>query len=267
MDHHSPTTRSRFTTLTRGVLLCGLAALVLPSPDLHAQNAANASRGGSPVDANVGDRDPLATSLRRIEPGNAQHSFANRLTVIDFSRRWLPFDPATPTTTDPATGLVHSQGYQYRAPGVRALVDRPDYLVDLGGRALGRNVQPVRDGAQFMIIPANTVFQLTSERPATPAPNLPAPHENYRDLRLNLQLDRVPAAGSASAIPFPQSALGADQPVPTLDLSQMRFPQLAAQATPPEPVPVDRSQDQSDEQPTADSESATSEPPSTPDAE
>lgn len=247
MGLHTTTSPIRYTTLTRGVLLCGLAMLGVTSLDLHAQNATGAAGA---VDANVGDRDPLATSLRRVEPGNALHSFENRLTVTDFARRWSPFDPATPTTTDPSTGLVHSQGYQYRAPGVRALIDRPDYLVDLGGNTPGRNVQPVRDGAQVMIIPANTIFQLTPERSTSiPLDTAPAPHENYRDLRLNLQVQRVP---SRTAVPFSQAAIRADQPMPTLDLSQMRFPQLAAQATPPEAVPVDRRESQAEEPPATD---------------
>lgn len=236
---HRPTKMLHRTTPPRGALLRTLLTLVilLPAHALLAQQSTPALPGSS-VDANVGDRDPRAVSLRRVEPGNAQHSFANRLTVTDFSRSWSPLNPATPTAADPSTGLIHSQGYQYTAPGLRALIDRPEYLVDLGGGTSGLNVQPIRDGAQLMIIPANTVFQLTVPRD-TPPPTrgLPAAHEHYRDHRLNLQVQRVP---SASTIAFPQASVRADQPTPTLDLSQMRYPQLAASATPPVAVRIDR---------------------------
>ncbi|MEO1235221.1 MAG: hypothetical protein AAFX76_00375 [Planctomycetota bacterium] len=170
-----------------GVFL--LTASALAWAEASGQPLANASPG-DPVDPNVNDVDPLAASFRRVDPGNAQHSFSARLTVTDFGANWSPFDPARRLSVDRRTGLTHSQNFQYRAPGVRALIDRPDYLVDLAGRAVGRNVQPVRDGRQVMVIPANTVFQLTPERQATQAQAIPAPHENYRDMRLNLRLAR-----------------------------------------------------------------------------
>lgn len=234
MSTASPMTK-HLTTLAGGVLLCGLA---LTGPPLMAQAATGTTPGttpgtspGSPVDASIADRDPLAASFRWVEPGNAQFSFQNRLTVANFNAGWSPFDPGSPTATDSSTGLVHSQGYQFRSPGLRALIDRPEYV-------------PVRGGGEAMIIPANTVFQLTLERPVAPVDTRPAAHENFRDHRLNLQVQREP---SVSMRAFPQASIRGDQPTPTLDLSQMRYPGLAAQATPITLIPVDRSSMQSTE--------------------
>ncbi|MEM8737814.1 MAG: hypothetical protein AAGG38_04960 [Planctomycetota bacterium] len=139
-------------------------------PTLRPGSLPSSAQPGTPVDPNVGDRDPRAVSLRRVEVGNAVHSFGGRLSVADFGRSWSPHNPNQPIATDPATGLAHSQSFQYQAPGLRALLDRPDYLVNLGNDQIGRNVQPIRETDQIMImiIPANTVFQLTPE--TTPPP-------------------------------------------------------------------------------------------------
>ncbi|MEM6853521.1 MAG: hypothetical protein AAF593_03845 [Planctomycetota bacterium] len=220
---------TRLTTLAGGVLLCGWLAVGV---SVQAQQSQTGTAPGTTVDTGVTDLDPLATSLRRIDPGNAQFSFESRLTVANFSRTWSPFDPASPTATDPSTGLVHSQGYQFRSPGLRALIDRPEYV-------------PLRNGGEVMVVPANTVFQLTLERPTAPEDTRPAAHENFMDHRLNhryaghtpgeassygqaypnLRLERVPVS-ELSAIPHP---------------SQMRFPQAAFPNgwTEPEPFVVE----------------------------
>lgn len=213
---------TRFTTLAGGVLLGGSLALM---PVAHAQPAGEL---GSTVDMTIADHDPVATSLRRVETGNAQFAFQNRLTVANFNANWSPFDPGSPSATDFSTGLVHSQGYQYRSPGLRALIDRPEYV-------------GVRGGGEVMIIPANTVFQLTLERPRLPVDPRPAAHDNFRDHRMerngriasdlsnpptgsgfqNLRLERVPVS-ELRPIPHP---------------SQMRFPQAAYPGGYVEPEP------------------------------
>lgn len=220
---------TRFTTPAGGVLLSGVMAVLLTAPTIHAQSA-NApgsppgttpgTSAGSPVDMSIADRDPRAASLRRVEPGNAQFSFENRLSVANFNAAWSPFDPASPTATDFSTGLVHSQSYQYRSPGLRALIDRPEYV-------------PIRGGGEVMIIPANTVFQLTLERPVRPVDTRPAAHENFLDQRLDQR-------GSAANLPTNVSLTGGPaysnmrlERIPVSDLtpiphpSQMRFPQAA----------------------------------------
>lgn len=223
MSTISPMTK-HLTTLAGGVLLCGL---VLGGPEVMAQ-ATPGTSPGSPVDASIADRDPLAASFRWVEPGNAQFSFQNRLTVANFNTGWSPFDPGSPTATDSSTGLVHSQGYQFRSPGLRALIDRPEYV-------------PVRGGGEAMIIPANTVFQLTLERPVARVDTRPAAHENFRDHRLNLR-SNDPNSGSASpsSQAFPGLRL---ERVPVSELSpiphpsQMRFPQAAFPNGWTEPAP------------------------------
>ncbi len=156
---------------------------------------------GSPVDLNVGDADPLSVSLRRVETGNAQFSVEGRLTVADFGNRWAP-------SRDPATGLLHVQGYEYRAPGVRALIDRPTYLTrTIDGVEV--NVQPDAGGREVAIVPANTVYLLTPERPRRPdveAAAPPPPPANLLDTRINpqpaLRIDpQVPARRDRPAPP------------------------------------------------------------------
>ena len=166
---------------------------------------------GTPVDTNVADADPLSVSFRRVEPGNAQFSFAARLTVADFGTRWTPHH-------DPVTGLRHDQGYHYRAPGVRALIDRPTYLTRTPG-GIQINVQPDGNNREVAIVPANTVYLLTAERPrrieADPAP----PPANLLDTRIdgrpNLQRSAEPPT---EATPRAAPVMSADAFFPTLHL-------------------------------------------------
>lgn len=200
----------------------GVLALSLPAPGLSAQ----ALDRSNAVDPNVGDRGPNAASLRYVEPGNAQHSFAARLTTTDFRTGWSAHSAANPIATDPATGLPHSQGFQYTAPGVRALIDRPDYLVDLGGPVPGRNIQPIRDGAQSLIIPANTVFQLTLDRPRVEPPAPEPAAGNFVDLRVSPHPVRsVPMQNPVSF--SVEGAGGQSGNTFEIDASQLRFPAAA----------------------------------------
>lgn len=206
----------RTTTPACSVVL--LATTLAASPGM-AQQAPGAMPGGIPgagavVDPNVADHDPLAVSQRFIDPGNAQHSFATRMTLTEFGANWSPH-AAAPHPNHPSA----THAYQYRSPGVRALIDRPHYVTN--------------DGAQFMVIPANTVFQLTLDQPA-PQQAPPTPHENYVDMRLNLE----PASTRLEhPVAFPRASSRPDQPTPTADSSQLRFPELAELATPPNPEP------------------------------
>lgn len=136
---------------------------------------------GQAVDANVSDVDPLAASLRRVEPGNAQHSFNARLTTTDFGAGWTPYNRPN--------GSAEDRKYRYTSPGLTALIDRPDYLVATD-EGLGLNVQPRRDGEQFMLIPANTVFSLTPYTPKRQEADLAPPPINLVERRLNLRVDR-----------------------------------------------------------------------------
>lgn len=147
MSTHAPALRRRFALL--GV--CGLLGLAWPTAHAQPQPADAA------VDRGVSDVDPLAASQRVIDPG-----------LGGFTRD-------TSVARNPALGspLSPNQGYVYSAPGLRALMDRPSYLVvDREGR-LNRDVAALHDDFRFLTIPANTVFSLTlpTARPAAaPAP-------------------------------------------------------------------------------------------------
>lgn len=166
-----------------GVLLCLAAAPGRGQP------------ASSAVDAGVADLDPHATSLRRVEPGLGQFDFGARLRPVDYAVRWGVGAPdaeavraprlATPQSAwrDPATGLLHHQPRRYRAPGVRALVDRPQYLVRRGPD--GR-IDPA--APRVAVIGANTVFELTPEAPPeAPRPAGPPP-AGLVDTRLDLRI-------------------------------------------------------------------------------
>ncbi len=180
-----------------GVVLWGLVVGV-------GRAAAQTQQAGGAVDAGVADLDPRAASLRRVEPGNAQFSFESRLhrvqwvRPLDFSVGWQAQSPlqaprANPAVNpiadtritpwrDPATGLLHHQPRRYSAPGLRALVDRPLYLVPHTPEG---TVDP--NAPRVALIGANTVFELTPERPAARRPMGPPPR-NLLDTQLNLRV-------------------------------------------------------------------------------
>ena len=217
-----------------------VASIIAASAMVSLAQAQPASGNRTAVDPLTASKDPLATDFRRIEPGIAQHPYAARLTIADFGRTWSPSSPRT-IQNDPATGLPHAQGFEYRAPGVRALIDRPAMA-----RIPGSD-EPV------LIVPANTIYQLTPERSA-PAAVEPPPHANYRSRRLDLRLSETA-----------DLRLGASQPTPH---AQWRFPAAAmqhhstlpdlptaptAEGQPPtKPVPVSRSKTPSPREPEPD---------------
>ncbi|MEM9881891.1 MAG: hypothetical protein AAF800_03100 [Planctomycetota bacterium] len=146
---------------------------------------------GLAVDPTATDLGPLAAPLRRVDPGNAVHSFEARLTVADFRAGWSPFDPATPLATDPATGLTFGQSFEYRAPGVRARTGRPDLVDTARGPALG--------------VPADTVYLLTLPRAdAAPPDDLRPTHPNFRDLRFASR----PEPDDEETLPIPTPTTG-----------------------------------------------------------
>ena len=195
-----------------GLLLLAGAATAQTALNRNAPVNPAAPLPGSPVDTNVADADPLSVSFRRVEPGNAQFSFAARLTVADFGHRWT-------ARHDPATGLRHDQGYHYRAPGVRALIDRPTYLTRTPG-GIQINVQPDGNNRAIAIVPANTVYLLTPERTPRPDAAVAAPPPaNWLDARIdgrpNLQRSAAPPA---AAKPRAAPVMNADAFLPRLNL-------------------------------------------------
>ncbi len=210
-----------------------LLAATAPPAAAQGGDVGSLTRPGAIIEQGVGDRSALGVSQRRVEPGNARHSFEARLSVADFGHAWSPLNPNSPIVTDRSTGLAHSQAFRYNSPGVRALLDRPDYARTRHG--------------DILIIPANTVFQLTLDRPAPTRP-APPPHQNFVDLRLDLRPD--PAAFNASALPGNPPAPGsipANSPetIPNpgaagFDTRHWRYPQAAQATQAPHHVPVRR---------------------------
>jgi hypothetical protein len=110
---------------------------------------------GDPVDQTVEDLDPRSRSLRQVEPGNAQ--FPEHVSLY---RRAEPVKG--PAATGPLRHHGQARPFVYRAPGVEAFVDQPQYLTPQG-----RN-RPVEEGLSgdrrfLQQITANTVFNLIPE--------------------------------------------------------------------------------------------------------
>lgn len=170
---------------------------------------------GQPVDQTVEDVDPLATSLRRVEPGNALYS--DRIRIYEFGPPSPLGMDRSSFQRDPATGLAMPQQYRYVAPGVQAWLNRPDYLVRTGPdrRDIGFNVAPYADGAFVEVVPPGTVFDLIP-RPQILARPTPLAEETAfwpdqrldarLDLRLNTRVDLRLGAAPANAPlqPVPQ---------------------------------------------------------------
>src|SRR5262245_11990827 len=132
------------------ILACCLAAPALagdpvdPAFELH------------PVDQAVADLDPLAISLRKIDTGlridgeNTSLFSPAPMPGKQLPPRWMSLDPVRP---------VESVPYYFISPGVRARVDRLNYLVrNERARGVDVNVAPRKDGEFIELIPANTVF-------------------------------------------------------------------------------------------------------------
>jgi hypothetical protein len=161
---------------------------------------AAAQPAGAYVDPNVGDHDPHAASLRRIDPGNARYPAGMRV-----QQRFDPLLDRRAGDADPA-GL--GQPFVYRAPGVEALVDAPLYA-------------PTRRGGRLAAT-ANTVFNLDptldlSHRSAADA--VTAPVSPYRlDQRLRMRVDTTyhpaaPHGGHTGRItPTPHHSPGSHAP-------------------------------------------------------
>lgn len=112
-----------------------------------------------PVDQAVGDMDLLSESLRRVQTG--LRGDGEQTSVF----RWV--DPRQTEGWSGASRPTLPAGQQgpnvyFRlAPGVVAQVDRLEYLVRVGEKQVGLNIQPRRDGEFIEMPSANTVFHLS----------------------------------------------------------------------------------------------------------
>lgn len=136
--------------------LCGSAA---------AQEYAGPIGAGTPVDRNVGDTGANAASQRFVQPGLGQFGVGSLL-LDRFDNRPVALDRFNPLVGDART----SQRYLLQAPGVTALLSRPDYIgpSPLGGLTFNRQTL---DGAEILVFSPDTVFVLSPELLAQPQRN------------------------------------------------------------------------------------------------
>lgn len=148
----------------------------------------NVSAGLEPVDRAVGDLDALSHSLRHVDPGAAR--FPDHVRVYrlhdDAPGMWSQLG-------DPARDRAQRDQrhtYRYEAPGVRAWVRRPAYLVRGGPNEppLAVNRPPQQEGELLELVPADTVFDLIPpHRQAAPEPEPDA--VSAEDHRIDYRVD------------------------------------------------------------------------------
>lgn len=121
--------------------------------------------GGTPVDRNVGDTGPNAASQRLMQPGLGQFGVGSLL-LDRFDNKPHQFDRFNPIVDDART----SHRYLMQAPGVTALMSRPDYIgpSPRGGWVFN---QQTFDGAEILTFSPDTVFVLSPELLAKPNRN------------------------------------------------------------------------------------------------
>lgn len=187
----------------RIAIACILAGLTLPAGRASAQEAAATPAAWSPVDQTVSDYDPRQVSLRRMEPGQGA-----------FSRQTL-FEPSRPATwaagglptVGGQYGLSLPSNYIYRAPGINAMVVKPEYLVKIG---------PDPEDVAFNQIPAKDDFYLTLESagmvynliPQLTEPQIAPMRDDWIDTRVD---GRLPAMDATSILMAPLRGDGTDE--------------------------------------------------------
>jgi hypothetical protein len=136
---------SRLTRLTTALTL------------LFAGGAVAQDYAGPVVDRNVGDAGPNSASQRYMQPGLGQFGVGSLL-LDRYERSPHTFDRFNPIVGDSRT----SHRYIMSAPGVTALMSRPDYIgpSPRGGWVFN---QQTYDGAEILSYSADTVFVLSPE--------------------------------------------------------------------------------------------------------
>jgi len=118
--------------------------------------------GGTPVDRNVGDTGPNSASQRLMQPGLGQFGVGSLL-LDRYDNQPHRFDRFNPIVGDART----SHRYLMQAPGVTALMNRPDYIgpSPQGGWVFN---QQTYDGAEILTYSSDTVFVLSPALLAKP---------------------------------------------------------------------------------------------------
>lgn len=112
---------------------------------------------GTPVDRNVGDSGPTAVSHRQVHRGLGQFGVGSLL-LDRFDNQPHEFDRFNPIVGDSRT----SHRFVMQAPGVTAIMKRPDYIgpSPIGGLTFNRQIH---DGAEALVFSPDTVFVLSPE--------------------------------------------------------------------------------------------------------
>lgn len=119
---------------------------------------------GTPVDRNVGDTGANSASQRLMQPGLGQFGVGSLL-LDRYDNAPHQFDRFNPIVGDSRT----SHRYLMQAPGVTALISRPDYIGPSPNGGWVYN-QQTYDGAEILTYSADTVFVLSPELLAAPKP-------------------------------------------------------------------------------------------------
>ncbi len=196
-------------------LLLTMACLLVMGRGVYAQSAGpqraervqHASGVLEPVDQAVGDMDPLSRSQRRVDPGNAK--FSDRARIYRLQNRAASMWGQLGVPAMEQMNAQQAYRYRYEAPGVRAWLRRPEYLVGNKTGGLALNQAPRKDGEYRELIPAGTVFDLIPDAPAAQRQTSPTPPSPWVDRRLSTQIntridgriDNTPAAALGASTP------------------------------------------------------------------
>ena len=140
-------------------LSCNLSAALLAllfTSDAVAQEYVGPV-AGTPVDRNVGDTGANSASQRLMQPGLGQFGVGSLL-LDRYDNSPHQFDRFNPIVGDNRT----NHRYLMQAPGVTALMSRPDYIgpSPRGGWVFN---QQTFDGAEILTFSPDTVFVLSPE--------------------------------------------------------------------------------------------------------
>ncbi len=169
-------------------LILLIVSLLVAGP-AWGQEAAATPADWTPVDQTVSDYDPTQVSLRRMEPG-----------IGVFARQTLyePTRPATWSAMGVPTvggeyGLALPSEYMYRAPGINAMVVKPEYLVRTGPKPedIAYNKVPVAEEHYLTLASPGMVYNLI---PQLNEPAVTPVSDGWQDTRVDGRLWAVPVA-------------------------------------------------------------------------
>lgn len=145
-------------------------ALLLIAPLLLPLTALGQSAGGV-VDRNVSDAGPNSVSQRVVDPGIARWS--RDASMID------RLGNSDPQWIDRVADPRLNQRYFYQAPGLTALVSRPNYAVLTPDGEVATNRQGV-DGKVIQLAPANLVYILSPQYLNAPSTSTEPDPDDHR---------------------------------------------------------------------------------------